>query len=74
MTWNTRPVIDGAPGPEVGPVDLGQTVDFDVTQTIAAGGDGLYCFAITSTSSDGVDYYSREAFAGGPNLVLDVTP
>jgi hypothetical protein len=38
-----------------------QVVNFDVTSLVP--GNGTYCFAITSTSDDGVDYNSREANA-----------
>jgi myo-inositol-hexaphosphate 3-phosphohydrolase len=70
VRWTAQPVIDGPPGPDIGPVDRGQTVEFDATAHVNA--DGIYCFALTSTSEDGVDYHSREATAGRPQFVVQV--
>ena len=72
MTFNTSAALDGTPGSDIGPVDHGQVVEFDVTQHVTA--DGTYCFVITSDSQDGVDYYSREAASGQPQFLVDVTP
>ena len=68
MTWQRRPVIDTDPLDTQGRVKRGQAVDFDVTEAIV--GDGVYCFAIDSRSSDGAEYHSREAGAGGPELLI----
>jgi len=68
MTWNTQPAIDGVVLDEVGPVAQGDLVVFDITNGIS--GDGTYCFALDSLSSDSVKYNSREAAAGGPVLEL----
>jgi ELWxxDGT repeat protein len=69
-TWKNRPAFDGEE-----PLDTqerqvvrGETVDFDVVEAIV--GDGVYCFAMDSESSDGVEYYSREAGARGPELLV----
>ena len=61
-------MIDTNPLDAQGAVVRGQTVDFDVTEAIV--GDGVYCFALDSRSSDGVEYRSREAGAGGPELLI----
>jgi len=53
-------------------VAQGQTVDFDVTSAIP--GDGVYCFALDTASTDGVDYNSREGSLARPAVVLSVTP
>jgi len=73
VTFNNRPVIDGATLQTLGAVALGQQVEFDVSSQIA--GDGVYCFAIDSASTDGVDYNSRQAttVANRPALVLTTT-
>src|SRR5437867_1749360 len=71
MTSATQPPIDGPVVSEVGAVGLGQTADFDVTSAIT--GDGVYCFAIESASTDGVDYLSREAKKGKPVLTVDAS-
>jgi len=49
-----------------------QVVDFDLGATIT--GDGTYCFALDSTSSNGVDYASRESGANGPVVLLTLAP
>ena len=67
MTWITQPPIDGPVLSSVGPVQRGATVDFTVTAAIV--GDGTYCFALDSTSSDDVAYNSREAPLG-PEVVI----
>lgn len=72
VTFNNQPTLDGVPGPDVGPVERGTTVTFDVSHDV--GGDGTYCFAITSDASDGVDYNSREAATGQPELIVRVAP
>jgi len=64
--------IDGAVLSTVGPVQLGQVVTFDVTSAIT--GDGVYCFALDSTSVNDVKYNSRESSGQRPALLLQVTP
>ncbi len=68
MTWKNRPAIGTDPLDTQGAVLRGQVVDFDVTEAIL--GDGVYCFALDSRSSDGVEYHSREAAAGPPQLLI----
>jgi len=72
VTWNTQPAIDGPALATLGAVAQGQTVDFDVTSAIP--GDGVYCFALDTASTDGVDYNSREGSLARPAVVLSVTP
>jgi hypothetical protein len=69
-TWNTRPAIDGPPLASRGAVAAGAVVDFDVTGAVAA--TGTHDFALTSASSDGVKYRSREASSKRPQLVLSL--
>jgi hypothetical protein len=72
MTWNTKPGFNANILATLGAVAQAQQVEFDVTSTIP--GDGVYCFAIDSTSSDGVDYNSRESSAQRPSLLITVAP
>ena len=72
MTWQTRPVIDGAVLSTAGPVQLNQVVTFDVTSAIT--GDGVYCFALDSASINGVKYDSRESVGQRPAVLLQVAP
>ncbi len=68
LTWNNKPTIDGATLATLGAVAKGQVVDFDVTTAVT--GDGLYCFALESLSTDGVDYNSREGSGTRPAFVV----
>src|SRR5437870_5132980 len=70
VTAKTQPAIDGPVLSTAGAVARGQVVDFDVTSAIQ--GDGVYCFALDSLSSDCVRYNSREAAAGKPELIIGV--
>ena len=66
VTYETRPAVDGPALASAGPVSPGETVEFDLTR--AVDGDGIYNFALTSSSTNGVNYESRET--GSPRLVL----
>ncbi|HEY3189775.1 MAG TPA: DNRLRE domain-containing protein, partial [Solirubrobacteraceae bacterium] len=68
ITFNNRPAVDGPTIATQGPVQLGQTVDFDLAAAVT--GDGAYNFAIVNDSADECDYRSRE---GGPAPTLIVT-
>jgi hypothetical protein len=72
VTWTTRPAIDGVLLDELGAVARTDVVTFDITDAVA--GDGIYCFAIDSSSSDGVTYNSREVPAGGPEVEVVLNP
>ena len=69
VTWRSKPAIDGALLSTAGAASFGSWVSFDVTSAIA--GNGLYSFAITPNSFDGVDYSSMEAQSNRPVLVVD---
>jgi FtsP/CotA-like multicopper oxidase with cupredoxin domain len=71
MTWNTRPLMSAAVLDSAGPVATGAVVEFDVTAAIT--GDGIFCFGLDSLSSDGVDYNSREAASGRPEVIVSVS-
>ncbi len=68
ITWSTQPAIDGPLLATAGAVARRQVVAFDVTAAIA--GDGAYCFALDSASTDGVDYGTREGASGRPAFVV----
>ena len=72
MTWNTQPAIDGPALATLGAVAIGQLADFDVTSAIP--GDGTYCFAIDTVSTDSALYNSREGTGTRPALALQVLP
>jgi hypothetical protein len=69
VTWNTAP----APGPtavaSLGAVVSGQWYEVDLTSFVT--GNGTFSLRITSTSSNGADYVSKEGTAGqAPQLVV----
>src|SRR5438128_2557072 len=68
MTWQTQPPIDGAVLATTGAVAQGQVVDFDVTSAVP--GDGVYCFALDTLSTDSALYNSREATVGKPQVAV----
>ncbi len=71
-TWDTQPAMDDTVLGEAGPVERGQTVEFDLTRAID--GDGTYCLALESGSRDRIDYRSREAPTGPPALIVETAP
>ncbi len=71
VTFKTKPALGNAVLATLGKVaTLGMPASFDVTSAIH--GDGEYCFALDSTSSDNVRYDSREAGATGPRLDIEL--
>ncbi len=68
ITFNNKPAIDGPTLATAGAVALNQVVDFDVTAAVT--GDGTYNLGFLSASTDNVDYRSREAATGKPQLIL----
>jgi hypothetical protein len=75
-TFDDRPEIDGSPIGSAGKVESGDAVRFGVGGVVT--GEGTYDFALTSTSTDGVGYRSREASKQRPTLEVklrhDVPP
>lgn len=70
LTFARQPPLDGTAGPDVGRVARGATVDFDVTSAVRAARDGIYCFAITTTSGNRATYNSSEAATGRPQFIV----
>ncbi len=68
ITWNNRPAIDGSYVGSIGRVRAHANVSADVTGAIS--GPGLVSLALTSFSSDGADYASRET-ATPPKLTIE---
>lgn len=67
LTWNTRPARSGAALDDKGAVSAGGWVEFDVTSAVT--GNGTFTFALVPTSTDGIDFYSRED-TSAPQLVV----
>jgi len=60
LTYANQPSLSNALAlSSLGTVAQGKTYAFDLKNSISS--PGIYSYAITSRSSDGVDYYSKEA-------------
>jgi hypothetical protein len=60
----------GTPEQEQGPVAKDQEIRFDISQWLVGQGDGDFCFAIVSQSSNGVIYRSTESGPMGPYVTF----
>jgi fibronectin type 3 domain-containing protein len=68
VTWNTAPAAGTAVG-SLGAVAVNTTYSLDVTQAVT--GPGPVAFRVSSPSSDGVRYFSKQGSATqGPRLVI----
>jgi hypothetical protein len=83
VTWNNAPAHDNTLVASLGAVVDGNWYEVDLTSLIIA--DGTYSLRVSSTSSNGADYYSKEGYyppvlevetAGGPTATIgpSVTP
>jgi hypothetical protein len=73
VTWDTAPPADQIAIASLGAVTPNTWYEVDLTPIVT--GDGTYSFRITSTSSNGADYTSKEGTAGlGPQLVIALQP
>ena len=70
VTWNTAPSAGTTVIASVGPVAKNTWVEVDVTPLIA--GDGNYSMLVSTPSSDGADYNSKERAGYRPQLVLNL--
>jgi hypothetical protein len=68
LKYSNAPAISGSPLSSVGSVAVGNWVEFDVTSAI--NGDGVYSFALASSSSNSVLYSSMNASTNKPVLVI----
>lgn len=71
LTWSNAPAIEGTPLSSVGAVNSGRWVEFDVSGWV--NGDGTYSFALTTTNTTKVTYYSKEATRYRPELRIETT-
>ncbi|MFQ5638143.1 MAG: DNRLRE domain-containing protein [bacterium] len=69
LIWDNAPVVAGAPLSVLGPVAIGEIVEFDVTAEIH--GNGFYSFALKNNSGDAVRYSSKEG-TSPPELSIDL--
>jgi hypothetical protein len=71
VTYNAMPAL-GSPLNTSGAHGGAQYVSIDVTGYVT--GDGLYSFALTTTSTKAVSYPGREAGSNRPDLVIEYAP
>ncbi|MEV5969651.1 DNRLRE domain-containing protein [Streptomyces sp. NPDC051921] len=69
VTYNNRPAIDGATLGTLGAVARNTWYEVDVTSYVR--GNGTFALGVTSSSSNGADYDSRETGATAPQLVIE---
>jgi len=71
VTWSNAPAGDGAFLGSLGPVSVGFWYELDVTPLVI--GDGPVSIRISSTSSSGADYSSKENTNGfAPELIVSI--
>jgi chitodextrinase len=70
ITWTNRPARTGAGVADAGALATGTWASFDVTPLVT--GPGIYNLALAGTSTDGVDFSSREG-ANAPQLLVEAT-
>jgi hypothetical protein len=68
LTWDNAPTITGSALSSTGAVSLDTFVELEVTAAI--GGNGTYSFGIQSSSTDRLEYSSKEG-ANPPELVIE---
>jgi hypothetical protein len=71
VTWNVMPAVTGTILDSIGSVDYGDVIEFDVTSAITV--NGVYCFALDTTSANAVMYTSRET-STPPTLMIETAP
>ena len=72
VTWNNRPGPVGSQLDNYGPIADNSWIAYDVAGAID--GNGYVAFVIRGSSSDGVSWYSRQAGAHQPRLVVWSSP
>ena len=70
ITWANRPAPTSAATDDKGTIADNSWVEYDVKPFLT--GNGTYDFRLATSSSDGVDWYSREAASLRPELLITV--
>jgi chitodextrinase len=68
ITWATRTARVGTGTDDKGSIPTNSWVEFNVASLIA--GNGTYDFVLAGTSTDGINFSSREAASNKPQLVI----
>ncbi|MEA2586159.1 MAG: hypothetical protein QOF33_4244, partial [Thermomicrobiales bacterium] len=71
INWANKPARTGGPTDDKSMIAAGSWVDYDVTSLVK--GNGTYTLCLEATSSDGIDFYSRQYSnpAVRPQLVIN---
>src|SRR5439155_10551683 len=77
IKWSSRPTATSSVTDDKGAIAADSWVEYDVMPFVT--GNGTFSFGLKTTSSDSVDFYSREAATFRPELVVttgaaDTTP
>jgi len=70
IIWNNAPAVTGSPLSSVGAVSVGNVAEFNVTSAIT--GNSQVSFAVTSSSSNDVQFNSKEGGVN-PELVIVIS-
>jgi hypothetical protein len=71
ITWNNRPARTSAARDDKGAIAQNTWVEYDVTPFVR--GNGTHSFVLATSSTDEVDFHSREQ-TSKPQLVVSITP
>ena len=72
VTWESRPARLGPAAGDLGRVSSGTWAEYDVTSLVS--GDGALSFELSSVSTDGTGFNTKEAGANRPQLVVTTAP
>jgi hypothetical protein len=73
VTWNTAPAAVGPAVATLGAVASSTWYEVDLTSLVR--GDGVYSLRVTTPSTDGVKWRSKQASSGlAPQLVVTLAP
>lgn len=71
INWNNRTARTSGATDDKGRISANTWVEYNVTPLLA--GNGTYTFNLATTSTDGIDFNSREATTNQPQLVITTT-
>jgi hypothetical protein len=73
VTWDTAPAVVGPPVATLGPVATNTWYEVDLTSLVRR--DGVYSLRVTTPSTDGAKWRSKDADPGvTPQLVVTLLP
>jgi hypothetical protein len=69
ITWNNRPGLTSGAVDDKGYIATNTWVEYNVTQLVTGSGNGTYTFVLSTTSTDGSHFRSRQG-SQPPQLVI----